>query len=80
MEVTGVIAGGVELGGGAQRVGVGPAQARGVRRGRVVGVWRSPVCLPTTRSWASQHRATGGGGTLCGDIEGWAFFAAQKDP
>jgi hypothetical protein len=45
------------------------AQARGVRRGQVVGSWRSPVCSPaawsslTTRSWAAQHKGPGGGGT-----------------
>jgi hypothetical protein len=41
-----MVNGGVELGGGAQRAGVGPAQACSARRGQVVGAWRSPVCSP----------------------------------
>ena len=57
VEVTGVLACNTKLGGGAQRVGAEAAQARSVRRGRVVGAWRaggrsagcafSPrICLP----------------------------------
>jgi hypothetical protein len=45
-----VLVGSAELGGGAQRAGVGAAQARGARRGQVVGAWRSPVYSLTTRS------------------------------
>ena len=56
VEVTGVLVGGVELadneelGGGAQRAGVGAARACGARRGWVVSAWRSLVCSPAARS------------------------------
>ena len=63
MEITGVLAAGAELannaelGDGAQRKGVGAAQARGARRGRLVGARRTPVC---SASGGARRRSTEG--------------------
>jgi hypothetical protein len=66
VEVTGVLAGNAELGGGAEGE-CGGDTGGGARRGQVGGAWRSLVCSPAARSslatWisAATYRGPGEG-------------------